>query len=152
MILDTIDNAQFYFNLSGFVKTGLEFLQNQKNLSGLPEGKIEIDGENVFALVQNYDTKDFDERRWEAHRKYFDIQFVVKGTEVIKVSQKSTMKPNTDYNSEGDYQLFTGHGSAIELTENQFILLSPEDVHQPGLMINNNPQSVKKIVLKVLIG
>lgn len=150
MIFDSLENAKTYQDLHPNIKTGLQFLENTKNLSDLTVGKHEVDGDNVFALVQEYETKDFNPEMWEAHRKYYDIQFIVKGNEHIKLSRIEDISPNMEYNSEGDYQLFTGEGGAILLKENDFIILKPNDVHQPGVKINQ-PSPVKKIVVKALI-
>lgn len=151
MIFDSLDNAAFYHQLSPHIKTGLKFLVNTKNLQDLTAGRIEIDGDNVFALVQEYDTKPFNVNMWEAHIKYFDIQYIVYGTEAIKVSRIEEMTPNTKYHTDGDYWLFSGEGNPLNITKNQFVILSPEDIHQPGIAINGNIEKIKKIVVKALI-
>ena len=151
MIFDSLDNAAFYYQLSPHIKKGFEFLANTKNLNDLPVGRIEIDGNNVFALVQEYDTKAFNIDMWEAHKKYFDIQFIVSGTEAIKVSRIEDMTPNTKYHTDGDYWLFSGDGNALKITENQFAIFSPEDIHQPAIAIEGSIQKIKKIVVKALI-
>lgn len=151
MIFDTINKASFYFALSPNLRKGLEFLLNSENYKNLPLGKTIIDGDNVFVLVQEYDTKPFNEDMWEAHKKYFDIQFIIEGYEEIKVSRIENMTPNTPYHVEGDYWLFTGNGQGIHIAPNQFIILSPEDVHQPCIQINNTIRKVKKIVVKAMI-
>ena len=48
----------------------------------LPDGRVDIDGEDVYALVQSYETL-AGEPRFEAHRRYIDIQYVVSGAEII---------------------------------------------------------------------
>ncbi|MDO6595888.1 YhcH/YjgK/YiaL family protein [Oceanihabitans sp. 2_MG-2023] len=151
MIFDSLDNAAFYHQLSPHIKKGLEFLVNTKNLQDLPVGRVEIDGDNVFALVQEYDTKAFNVDMWEAHKKYFDIQFIVSGSEAIKVSRIEDMTPNTKYHADGDYWLFSGEGNALKIIENQFAILSPEDIHQPAITLGDTTQKIKKIVVKALI-
>jgi YhcH/YjgK/YiaL family protein len=151
MIFDSIENAEFYYSLSTNIKRGLVFLKNTPNLHKLPVGRVEIDGDNVFALVQEYETKDFNKDMWEAHKKYFDIQFIVIGREEIKVSRIEYMKPNSEYYPDGDYWLFSGKGNGLIVTSNQFAILSPEDIHQPGIKIENRSNMIKKIVIKALI-
>jgi YhcH/YjgK/YiaL family protein len=151
MIFDSIQNAEYYFAIDPNIKKGLEFLMNTKNLKDLPVGKHEIDGENVFALVQHYETKDFELDKWEAHKKYLDIQFMLQGTENIAVARIEDMQPNTEYKPESDYWLFTGSGCNIKMTENKFLILSPEDIHQPGLVCNDAAKGVIKIVVKTKI-
>lgn len=150
MIFDSIDKASMYYNLGPNIKKGLMFLESE-SLEDLENGRIDIDGDNVFALVQEYDTKSFDENMWEAHKKYYDIQYIVKGTEVIKLSRIEDMKPIKTYESEGDYWLFNGISEHdLKITKKQFTLLAPEDVHQPGITYAET-ERVKKIVVKVLI-
>lgn len=151
MIFDSIEKAEFYYNLSIHLKKGLLFLKNTPNLHELPIGRIEIDGDNVFALVQEYETKDFNEDMWEAHKEYFDIQFMVSGTEEIKISRIEDMTPNTAYHPDGDYWLFSGQGNGLIITNNQFVIFSPEDVHQPGIKVDERSNMIKKIVVKALI-
>lgn len=150
MIFDSLENAKDYESLHPNIKIGLQFLQNTKNLQELTVGKHEVDGEKVFALVQEYNTKDFNPEMWEAHRRYFDIQYIVKGNELIKLARIEDITPNMNYNNQGDYQLFTGDGGFLLLKENDFIILKPNDVHQPGVKVNQ-PSPVKKIVVKALI-
>ncbi|SDM10450.1 YhcH/YjgK/YiaL family protein [Kriegella aquimaris] len=151
MIFDDIENAEFYYNLGPNIKRGLQFLKENTNLETLPLGRVEIDGDNIFALVQEYDTKAFDGEMWEAHKKYFDIQYVVKGTELIKVTRIENCTPRTPYNAEGDYWLFQADGNSITVRAGQFVLLAPEDVHQPGIVCGNNTEKIRKIVVKARI-
>ena len=78
MIFDNIKNAKTYFNLDEKIKKGLEFIINN-DLNSFKNGKYEIDGEKITANIQEYDTKN--EGLFEAHRKYIDIQYMIKGSE-----------------------------------------------------------------------
>jgi len=151
MIIDNLDNINFYKGLSKHIDTALDFLINTENLETIAAGKHEIDGENVFALVFDYDTHDEFEDKWEAHRTYFDLQYIVSGQEKIAISHIDDMETVTDYHDEGDYQLFKGNGPKITLKKNDFIILAPKDVHQPGIHELTTPGKVRKIVLKALI-
>jgi len=151
VILDHIDNAEFYYDLGPHVKTGLSFLKDTEKLLSLPTGRVDIDGDNVFALVQRYETKAFKQDMWEAHKTYFDIQYILRGTEKIAIVPIEDAESRTIYDAENDYWLFKATGDALKITENQFMLLAPQDVHQPGLIYNNNSQEIRKIVVKVRI-
>jgi len=151
MIFDTLENSEFYHSLNPHIETGLKFLKENPNLGELPVGRLDIDGENVFALVQEYDTKPFDIDMWEAHKAYYDIQFIVEGEEIIRVSRIENMIPNTPYHKIGDYWLFSGEGDGLKVKKDQFVIFSPHDVHQPGLLIKDKTQPIKKIVVKALV-
>ena len=80
MIIDALVNMDFYKNLNESLYKGLRFLR-ETDLAVLPVGRYEIDGDAVFALVQEYETHLPEECRWEAHYTYTDIQYIVEGSE-----------------------------------------------------------------------
>ena len=92
MIIDQLRNLQsgFYPNLlsdqgpdAGLaqrLQAGFHYLQTA-DLTNTAPGRVEIDGDQVFALVQEYNTKPKEQGFWESHRKYIDIQYVVSGSE-----------------------------------------------------------------------
>ena len=82
MVYDDIGNAAIYYGLDEGIQKGLEFLQSNE-LSSWPDGEHEIDGENVYAVLRSYQTKPPAECRWEAHKKYIDIQYLISGEERI---------------------------------------------------------------------
>ncbi|WP_299259066.1 YhcH/YjgK/YiaL family protein [uncultured Aquimarina sp.] len=150
MILDTINNASFYEGISENIDKALQFLKST-NFETLETGRHEIDGERVFALVFDYETHEEYEDKWEAHRKYFDIQFVAKGIEKIALANILEMTSVTEYVQKDDYQLFKGDGGKFILRENDFIILGPNDVHQPAIHVKNKVGAVRKIVVKAMI-
>jgi len=131
----------------------LEFLQQAQGLD-LPDGRVEIDGTQVYALVQSYDSKPkTDQPRFEAHRRYIDVQYIVSGKEHIGWAPLETMQAVTDYNDVKD----VFHGSVepegitfLKINAGQLAVLYPNDAHAPGLSIGA-PAPVKKIVIKVSV-
>jgi YhcH/YjgK/YiaL family protein len=81
MILDTLAQWRTYAALSPRLAKGFAFLETVSPTAAL--GRHEIDGDDVFALVQRYTTKPIEERVFESHRKYIDIQYVLQGREVM---------------------------------------------------------------------
>jgi YhcH/YjgK/YiaL family protein len=67
MIVDNIKNAGLYYGMGPRIEQALKYLQ-QNDFAGMEPGKYEIDGNNVYALVQKYDSKPFSEGKWEGHR------------------------------------------------------------------------------------
>ncbi len=59
-------------------------------------GRHDLDGDDLFALVQEYTTRAADECVWEAHRRYIDVQFVVTGAERMGVA-----RPRADARARG---------------------------------------------------
>ena len=87
MIKDTLKNSEFYYGLGERFQKAFEYLKTT-NLSEKENGKYEIDGENIYVSVQDYNTKPEEEGKFEAHKKYADIQFIVKGQEKSKKFSK----------------------------------------------------------------
>ena len=74
MVLDVLENKERYYSLHKNFKDAFDFLE--KSLKSNPEpGKYELKGDDLFAVVQAYETAE--DSKWEAHRKYIDIQFYI---------------------------------------------------------------------------
>lgn len=146
MICDQLKNASFYEQTHPRFKKAFEYLQ-KTDFTKAAEGKYEIDGQNIYAIVQEYMTKLPAEGRWEAHRRYMDIQYVVTGEEFIGYASLDSMEAG-EYNEEKDIVFLEGKGSMIPVPAGSFMLLAPQDVHKPQIAIHA-PQKVKKVVVKV---
>jgi len=149
MILDKIENAGLYSGITENLKKGFDFLKNT-NLSALEDGKYEIDGKNVFALVSEYESKKPEECRMESHQTYIDIQYLVSGREAIGFATLNEQIVTSAYNPEKDIVFFEGETTPLILEAKMFAVFFPQDVHRPGMLING-PEKVKKVVVKVKI-
>jgi YhcH/YjgK/YiaL family protein len=149
MIIDVLTNAEMYAGLNSRIALGLNFLKSS-NFATMEPGKYEIDGKNVFALVQTYQTKPKDSGVWEAHRRYTDIQYVAEGIERIGYANLKTLTVSQPYDKENDFELFKGHGDFLTVSAGTFAIFAPQDAHMPCVAIQE-PSSVKKVVVKVLV-
>jgi len=132
------------------IKKALEFLR-RNDLLTLPDGKFEIDGERVFALVQRYTTTPAAKPEFEYHRKYIDVQYVAQGVEAIGWAPLVRMAVTEAYDPEKDACFGTvpdGGWSAVVLLPGELVILYPEDAHAPKLAAGV-PAAVLKIVVKV---
>jgi len=148
MIYDLIENAHLYYKLGDKFEKALKFL-NDTDFDSVEPGRIDIDGDNIFALVQEYNTKDPEEGKWEAHRKYIDIQFVHSGGEDFGFVNVDYLESAGEYNAENDVEFFNGDGDFLQIHDDEFIILFPQDAHMPGLSIEDS-EKIKKVVIKVL--
>ena len=148
MIIDSIKNCDIYSQTDENLKKGFEFIKNYLK-NPLEAGRYEIDGDKVYAMVQSYKTKA--PGKFESHKKYIDIQFIVSGTELIKYETVSELNVCTEYDAEKDFMLFDEKNNVTELIlkDGMFAIFYPEDGHMPGLAANK-PENVVKIVVKVL--
>lgn len=149
MIKDRIENAKSYYGISARLQAGFEWIQNN-DLANLPDGKYQIDGDGIFANLQSYDTKD--DAPYEGHRKYIDIQYMIKGEEWIGLANYNECTTTQEYDSEKDIEFLdcTSKDAKQILREDEFFVFFPQDAHQPAL----NPGkklSVKKVIVKVQI-
>ncbi len=149
MILDQIKHVELYYPLGENFRKAFEFLKNS-DLENIGEGKYEIDGENVFAIVQNYDTKPRTAGKWEAHKKYADIQYIVSGKEKIGFSFPAKMIVTEEYNSDKDIMFLKGEGDFLILGSGCFAIFFPTDIHMPGIAVDLST-AVKKVVIKVKV-
>jgi YhcH/YjgK/YiaL family protein len=148
MIIDRLDNSHLYVSLHPRIKAAFDYLQ-KTDMSAFPAGKYEIDGLNLYAMLQQYDTKPKIQGVWEAHRRYIDLQAVLQGTEILGYANIARLMPGT-YDPAKDFLPLSGEGDSLTLQSGSFVLLFPEDAHMPGIAIDS-PQPVKKIVVKIAV-
>lgn len=124
------------------------FLVNE-DLSALKTGNHEIDGKDVYVIVSEYNSKDPEEVKYEAHKKYTDLQYVVSGTEYIGLTDLPGAAVVTPYDDERDIAFYQAEGG-VNLTANpgKFFIFFPGNVHRPGMRAGESVP-VKKIVIKV---
>ena len=148
MILDTLDNYHLYQSVNERIAKGFEFLHNT-DLDAIPSGKHDIDGDTIFALVQEYQTKPLAECKLESHKKYIDIQYVIRGEEMMGVSTQNNQKI-LEINEEKDYTFYEGTTSLVLVSKGMFTIFFPDDLHQPCVQTESAAE-VKKVVIKVMI-
>jgi YhcH/YjgK/YiaL family protein len=148
MIFDKLANAKIYLGMNQRLAAALEYLR-ATDFSHVAPGKYEIDGNNVYALVQEYQTKPM-HGRYEAHRKYIDVQFMFAGEEIMGYANLQDLKVTEEYIESKDALFLAGEPNLLRMKPGMFAIFYPEDAHIPGLMVNS-PQPVKKVVMKVLL-
>jgi len=149
MIIDVLENDNLYHKVNNRFNKAFNFLRNM-DLLRLNPGKYEIEGTSIYAVVDNYFTRSKEEGLWEAHRRYIDIQFVVKNKERMGYANLGQMQKYTKYDQEKDILFFKGTGSYFIIPAGTFVIFTPQDVHMPGIAMEK-PEAVKKVVLKILI-
>ena len=148
MIIDRLENSGKYINSHKGFAESFAFLEKAV-AENLPVGRYEIDGDNVFAFIQEYTSKL--ESSFETHKNYIDIQFIVSGIEVMKATDISNLKETAPYNPERDVTFYEDYDKATVgvVEEGMYGIFFPWDAHKPGLAFGGNPDAVKKIVVKV---
>lgn len=146
MIIDHIDNAAQYAATKPGIAAALDYLA-ATDLGKLEPGRHELSN-GLYAMVMDYETAAADQKQWEAHRKYIDVQFVASGSELMGYNEIGTLVPATDYDESGDAIMLTGKGDFVRLTPGTFAVLFPRDAHMPGVTAGET-STVRKVVVKV---
>ncbi len=146
MIIDHIEHASKYCQLNDRVAMALRAAQSTEFLSAHP-GRYALQEPDVFALVQQYSTKPQAFGKWEAHRRYIDLHYVVSGREVIGHAHLNSMTVTEPYNEEKDVLFLAGEGNFFTVSAGTFVIFFEQDVHMPGLAVSA-PEPVHKIVIK----
>lgn len=146
MIIDRIGNSHLYHTIHPRFKHAFDYI-HQINVDTIPAGRYEIDGEAMYALIQEYNTKLKEQGIWEAHRRYIDLQYVVQGIEGIGYANINQLAQG-GYDARRDFLPLHGEGDLITVHSGSFVLLLPEDAHMPGMAVGS-PAPVKKVVIKI---
>ncbi len=149
MILDKIENANLYKGMHVGISAALDYIQNT-DFSDVASGKHKIEGDAVFAIVNEYETKNAEDNLLESHKKYVDVQYIAEGVEQIGITTLVNHKPTKLYDAADDYMLFKEPYDVITLSKGMFAIFFPDDIHLPGIK-SGNISKVKKIVVKVKI-
>lgn len=151
VIVDKIQNSNLYTCCDERLAKAFEILTD-KSLTEKPDGKYEVDGKNIYYLVQRYQSKPLAEGRFEAHQKYIDIQYVASGEEMLGYAPIDGLEIQTPYNPEKDIIFYNRPEkyTPVHLKAGLFAVLYPDDAHMPGRAVDN-PTNVLKIVVKVKI-
>lgn len=147
MIIDRIENAALYYPLHPKFKQAFDYIA-QIDIHTLPVGRHDID-DGMYVLVQEYTTKQKGEGKWEAHRRYIDLQYVVQGVEGMGYANIHHLQQG-EYIPEKDFLPLFGEGNQVELKSGCFVLLFPEDAHMPSMALGES-KPARKIVLKIAV-
>lgn len=153
MILDRLENAALYRNLHPRLAAALDYL-TRTDFSQAPNGKQELDGKALFAIVQRYPGRPMEEMAWEAHRRYADVQFIFSGKEKMGYVNRhegltsGNLTIKTPYNAESDVEFYQGPGDFFNVDAGAFAIFFPEDVHAPCLAAGPQRDEICKVVVK----
>ena len=152
MIIDKLQNCALYFSVNEKFEKAFAFIKKAV-AEELPAGKYEIDGKELYASVLEYNSKAKADAKFEGHRKYIDIQYILSGEELMELSSPSHTQAITEYSEEKDVAFFADHTAPTQsvVHAGEFGIFFPADIHKPGLAANNTPSALKKILVKIAI-
>lgn len=135
-------------NVSEKIETAVSYIKSL-DFDELPTGRYDL-SDGIFYSVQEYTTKPVEECKFESHKRYIDIQWIVNGTEKIFIADTKKLETLIEYDEEKDIKFWkTGKDCcSCVLSDNSYIILYSDDAHMPGVCVTK-PESVKKIVIKI---
>jgi biofilm protein TabA len=152
MLVSDLDHIDHQIASTPGLQKAFTFLRSSI-IQSLPDGRVELDRDRVFALVQRYETMITDAPKFECHRKYIDVQFIVSGEEIIGWAPLTQLTITEVYDADKDVCLgtvATDKWTRVNLLAGQLAVLWPEDGHAPKLA-GRASSSVMKIVVKVAV-
>ena len=120
------------------------------DLASLKNGRHVIDGANVYAIVTEAPTKDYDKTAFESHRKFIDLQYVITGEENMAKAPVNSVTVSKPHDDAADIGFYTGEGKIYKVPAGTFMLFFPADAHRPNITPGGN-KVVKKVVIKIKV-
>ncbi|HEY0740602.1 MAG TPA: YhcH/YjgK/YiaL family protein [Chryseosolibacter sp.] len=150
MILDDIRYSSRYEFLGPLFKKAFQFIA-ANDMTLLPPGKHEIQGDDLFVIIMEYETKEPVYWVMENHRKYIDIQYMLRGEELMGVQTFANQTPTTAYDESRDAAFYKPeYDSLLKVKQGQFAIFFPHDLHMPSMQ-SGAIQKVLKAVFKVKV-
>lgn len=149
MIIDKLENCNHYYFGAAW-KLAFNFLHSLTPDS--EDKRYDIQGDDIFALVMSYKTREPETAILESHRNYVDIQTVLVGAEGFECSFIDNLIIDKQYNESIDatfYKRTSPGQTRVNIFPGTFVMLYPHDAHMPALMIDEKSELIKKVVIKI---
>ena len=147
MIIDSISHLDDYKGFPALYRA-LETLQKFSATNFPQRGEVLEEGELFFNPVTLTSKPECD-CKFEAHRTYIDLHYIISGREKIAISDKSKLRVLESYSKEKDIEFLQGNADTVcDLSAGQFLLCYPHDAHKVAMMVEQ-PEEIKKIVFKI---
>src|SRR5690606_22926100 len=146
MIFDKVINWRIYFKDEIFE----EIFENLSKININTPNGIHFKSTNYYFKVMSYKTQ-LKPIIIESHRKEVDIQIILSGGEYIKIYDSNNVDILEPYSEFNDCEFYTNtqnENATISLRPEFMAVFLPQDIHAPLYALDNNPQEIKKIVIK----
>ena len=151
--VDVLEFASQYAKNRIYWEKAFAYLR-ETDLDNVAPGKYLLDEDNVYVSVAENKTKPLEDTKWEAHQRYIDIQYVMRGKEKMGVAPVSSAQMTTPFNAADDVGFYavTEADSQYYIAEpGVFFIFFPKDAHRPCIMVEGIDEN-KKLVIKIKAG
>ena len=147
MLYDRLENIEQYTGLFENLDTAIAYIA-EHDLGELPLGRTDIDGDKVFVKVTEADTCASEEREFEMHDKYMDVQLDLSGVELFEVAL-GELEETAPYDETTDTGLYKAPLScAGVLGEDRFAVFMTGEAHKAQVRAAGCDK-VRKAIFKV---
>jgi YhcH/YjgK/YiaL family protein len=122
------------------------------DLTTLPLGRTDVLGDDIYVTVSEAETKPPEQVKFEAHRRYIDIQLVVRGQEAMGVAPAAALTTAEPYDPARDIEFFAlpATSETVAVRAGEFVVFTPDTGHRPSLHLDG-PHVSRKVVVKVSV-
>lgn len=151
MIFDKLENLHKYKSINKHLPELINFLETT-NLSELPLGKVEINGDNLFAL--NIDALSFDDENamYEYHKQYADLHIQLEPKEHYFFDFKENLKNViSEFDSEKDVAFYKKDSirNLVRPKVGEFVFFFPGEAHLPKF--THEQKNIRKLIFKLKV-
>lgn len=145
MILDKIENLVKYASVNPLFPKVVEYI-GKTDMASQPEGKVFIEGKDLFVNYSVAKGKGVDEARIESHDKMIDIQIPLSCPETMGYTPRANL-PEAAYNAEKDITFYEGRAEKyITVQPGEFVIFFPQDGHAPCI---SDEEKIVKVIFKI---
>ena len=150
MIFDRISHRDCYETIPGLKEILDTMAEIHKD--NMPKELIQIDGANSFINPASIITRPVNLCRYEAHRQYADVHYIIEGTEEIIVSDLSEVTEIEVFSKDKDIGFYEGdQGTVCILKPGDFLVCFPQHAHKVAVA-PSACSDVLKLVGKLRVG
>lgn len=153
MIITNVNNEIQNKSLAKDIQFCIEFAKkNENKILSLVNGSYDVGYNNIKMNLGKYFTKKENDKFWESHKKYLDVQIMINGTEKVAINDIRDMEVKS-FDEEKDLTILEGDKAFdIVMKTGDVLVFFPNDVHKPELNVSENDDSgnIRKIVTKVV--
>ncbi|MBN2211649.1 MAG: YhcH/YjgK/YiaL family protein [Sedimentisphaerales bacterium] len=148
MIYDRMVFADAYNGHHPRLRQTIEFIRRCP--ADQASGRYEIQGNDIYAIVAEYETGSAETKRFEGHQRYIDVQVLLAGAERMDVAISDDLTVDEPYHKEKDVIFYKApqEYTSLVLRPGYIVILYPQDIHRAGVCLTQ-PQRVRKLVVKV---